>query len=170
APTIAMGSAHCGWLAPETTGCALPPIRLAGQVAAEGVYNFDGRLLLTQAAVQTPAAAPSATVSVQLTWQALQAMTEDYTVFVHLLGPDGQVHGQVDAWPVSGTRATSGWASGEIINDPYTIRVEPDAPPGEYQVEIGLYLLSTGERLPVLNADGEPVDDHVLLAGLRVGP
>ena len=43
-----------------------------------------------------------------------------------------------------------------------------DAPPGAYQVEIGLYLLSTGERLPVLNANGVPVDDRLLLPGLQV--
>jgi hypothetical protein len=151
-------------------GCALPPIRLAGQAATEGAYNFDGRLLLTHVGLETASAAPGGMVNVRLRWQALKSMVEDYTVFVHLLGPDGLVHGQVDAWPVSGTRATSTWAPGESIDDLYTVRVDPDAPVGEYKVEIGLYLLSSGERLPVLNADGEPVADRVLLAGLHIGP
>jgi hypothetical protein len=97
-------------------------------------------------------------------------MAENYTVFVHLLGPDGQLHGQVDAWPVSGTRATSTWAPGEAIDDHYSVRVDPDAVAGAYQVEIGLYLLSGGERLPLLNRNGEPVADRVLVPGLEIGP
>jgi hypothetical protein len=168
--TLGAGPARCGWLAPVTAGCALPAIRLAGQAAVEGAYNFDGQLLLTRAELQTPSAAPGGTVDVRLNWQALRAMADDYTVFVHLLGPDGQVHGQVDAWPVSGTRATSTWSSGESIDDPYTIRIPSDAPAGNYQVEIGLYLLSTGQRLPLLNAEGSPISDHVLLPGPRITP
>ena len=162
---ITTDPARCGWLAPESMGCSLAPIRLAGQAAAEGAYNFDGKLLLTQATLQTPNAAIGGTVAVQLSWQALQTLDEDYTVFVHLLGPDGQVHGQVDAWPVSGTRATSTWKPGEAIDDFYSVRVDANAPRGEYQVEIGLYLLATGERLPIRNVDGEPTSDRVLLAG-----
>jgi hypothetical protein len=49
-------------------------------------------------------------------------------------------------------------------------RVGPDAPPGAYQVEIGLYLLATGQRMPILNEAGEIVADRVLLDGLRIGP
>jgi len=43
-----------------------------------------------------------------------------------------------------------------------------DAPPGAYRVEAGFYLLATLERLPVLDADGAPVDDKTLIAGLTV--
>ena len=41
-------------------------------------------------------------------------------------------------------------------------------PPGEYAVHVGFYLLATMERLPVLNVEGTPVDDHALLTGLTV--
>jgi len=169
-PLTGLTPSVCGWLRPATQSCALPPVRLAGEAAAEGAYNFADRLLLRAVDLGTPTAAPGGQVAVTLTWQGLQSMSEDYTVFVHLLGPDGLVHGQVDAWPVSGTRATSGWTPGEIIRDPYTIAVPADAPPGEYQVEIGLYLLATNERLPVLNADSAPVADRVLVAGLTIRP
>ena len=164
------GPAVCGWLAASARNCPLPPIQLAGQAAAEGAINFGNQILLNQARLETPRAAPDGSVTVNLEWQALRAIGEDYTVFVHLLGPDGLVHGQIDRWPVSGTRATSGWAPGERIVDPYVIQLPADAPPGAYQVEIGLYLLSTGERLPVLNTDGVPVDDRLLLPGLSVQP
>jgi hypothetical protein len=162
--------AVCGWLALSARICPLPAIRLAGQAAAEGAVNYDNQILLNHARLETPAAAPGGSVSLDLEWQALRAVGQDYTVFVHLVGPDGLVHGQIDRWPVSGTRATSGWAPGEHITDPYIIPVPADAPAGAYQVEIGLYLLSTSERLPVLNADGVPVADRLLLSGLVVQP
>jgi hypothetical protein len=168
---IATGQeARCGWLAPPTDGCALPAVRLVGEAAAPGAINFANLLLLRRAELNTASAPPGGQVAVRLEWQALQTMAEDYTVFVHLLGPDGLVHGQVDAWPVSGTRATTTWMPGEIIADPYLVPVAPDASPGAYSVEVGLYLLATNERLRVLNADGAPVDDRVLLAGLIITP
>jgi hypothetical protein len=143
-------------------------VRLAGQAASADARIFDNQLLLNRATLETPTAAPGGQVQVTLEWQGLRRMTDAYTVFVHLLGPDGLVHGQVDAWPVSGTQATSTWTPGQPVRDPYTVQVPPDAPPGAYQVEIGLYLLSTGQRLPVLNAAGEVVDDRVLLDGLTI--
>ncbi len=162
------GPAVCGWLAPSVQTCPLPPIMLSGQAAVEGAVNYANQLLLNRARLETPTATPGGSVKVQLEWQALRAIGADYTVFVHLLGPDGLVHGQIDSWPVSGTRATSGWAPGERIVDPYTVQLPPEAPLGTYQVEIGLYLLATGERLPVLNPDGLPIDDRLLLRGLVI--
>jgi hypothetical protein len=50
----------------------------------------------------------------------------------------------------------------------YSVQLTPDAPSGSYQLEIGVYLLATNTRLPVLNADGTAVDDRVLLGGLLV--
>jgi len=98
----------------------------------------------------------------------LQTIAEDYTVFVHLVGPDGKLYGQVDFYPVKGTLATSHWMPGQVILDPYTVPLPADAPRGEYTVHVGMYLLATLERLPVLNTDGAPIDDKVVLTGLRV--
>ena len=162
--------ARCGWLAPQTTTCGLPAVHLVGQAAAEGAVNFDNHILLNHATLETLSSAPGGSVNIQLEWQALRAISENYSIFVHLLGPDGLIHGQIDRWPVSGTRATSGWAPGERIADAYSLQLPADAPLGAYTVEVGLYLLGTGQRLPVLNLDGLPVDDRLLLHGLLVGP
>jgi hypothetical protein len=162
--------ASCGWLALSARMCRLPSIRLAGQAAAEGAINYGDQILLNHAVLETTVARPGGSIRVNLEWQALRVLNADYTVFVHLLGPDGLVHGQIDQWPVSGTRATSSWAPGERISDAYAVALPADAPPGQYQVEIGLYSLDTGERLAVLNADGLPVGDRLLLPGPDVRP
>lgn len=45
-----------------------------------------------------------------------------------------------------------------------------DAPPGEYQIEVGLYLLETMARLPATDAAGQPLpDDAALLGTVEVG-
>ncbi len=91
-------------------------------------------------------------------------MATDYTVFVHLLGPDGQVWGQVDRAPGDGQRPTSGWLPGEVLLDRYAVPLEVGAPSGVYRVEVGLYEAATGRRLPVKDANGSPLpDDRVLL-------
>ena len=87
---------------------------------------------------------------------------------MHLLAPNGTLKGQIDVWPKDGTYPTSQWRPGEAFEDHYLLYIDPDAPPGDYQVEIGWYLLETMQRLPVLDAQGQAVDDKVLLSGLTV--
>jgi len=50
------------------------------------------------------------------------------------------------------------------VADEYAIPVAPDAPPGTYVIEVGMYDAATGARLPVRNVEGQPVPgDRVLL-------
>jgi hypothetical protein len=95
-------------------------------------------------------------------------MDDDYTVFVHLVGPDGRLRGQVDRWPVHGSYPTSQWSPGSDVSDPYEIRLDADAPAGEYRVEVGWYLLETMERLRVVDETGEPVADSYVVGRLTV--
>ena len=55
-----------------------------------------------------------------------------------------------------------------MIVDEYAIPVAADAPPGTYRIEVGLYDPLTGQRLPVLGADGTPAADHVILTDGRI--
>ena len=43
--------------------------------------------------------APGETLTLTLTWRALSEMDTDYTVFTHLLAPDGSMTGQRDSQP-----------------------------------------------------------------------
>ncbi|MEE8163698.1 MAG: hypothetical protein V3T92_06805, partial [Anaerolineae bacterium] len=59
---------------------------------------------------------------------------------------------------------TSAWFVGMIVADHYDIAVAPNAPPGEYQIEVGMYLLKTMERLAAVDGEGRRLpDDRVLL-------
>jgi len=108
--------------------------------------------------------APAETVTLTLTWRALTEMTADYTVFTHLLGPDGTMTGQQDRQPVGGRYPTTVWAPGEVVTDVYAIAVAAAAAPGAHRLEVGMYDAETGSRLPV---DGAP-DDAVTLQTVSI--
>jgi hypothetical protein len=105
-------------------------------------------------------------LQVELFWQALDAMSADYTGFVHLLAPDGSIVAQDDHQPRRGFLPTSLWKSDTVIGDSYTLVVPQDATPGAYTLEAGMYDLATGLRLPIAQ-DGKTTGDSQLLT--RVG-
>jgi hypothetical protein len=90
-------------------------------------------------------------------------MDKSYTVFTHLLDSDSRIRGQIDSVPGNGTLPTTSWVAGEIITDRYEIAVHSDAQPGRYVLEIGFYDADTGQRLSVVNQEGQRLDDKVLL-------
>ena len=99
-----------------------------------------------------------------LYWQPLTPIREDYTVFTHLLGPKGVLLAQVDRQPLQGRVPTSHWLPGGIYADRFDMPLPPNIPAGEAQLEVGLYQLTTMERLPVVPADGQRLPgDRVLL-------
>ncbi|MCS7178977.1 MAG: hypothetical protein N0A03_06860, partial [Anaerolineae bacterium] len=106
---------------------------------------------------------PGETFPLTLYWQADALIPSSYTVFVHLLGPDGRIYAQQDSVPVGWTRPTTGWFPGEFIRDEYRLTLDPAAPPGEYRLEVGWYDPTTGQRVPVLSAAGTPLGDHIML-------
>lgn len=160
-----------GWLLPQTDVLSLPPIDVAGRPpTTPGTANYADRILLLGADLGTDTLRAGEGLEVRVRWECLRAMTSDYTLFVQLLGPDGTLKGQIDVWPKDGTHPTSAWREGQVIEDRYLVYSNEDAPPGPYQVALGWYLLETMQRLPVLSAEGMPLDDKVLLSGLTVTP
>lgn len=107
-------------------------------------------------------------VHLTLYWQALSGMAQDYTVFVHLLDEDGRIVGQYDGQPMQGFYPTSRWDVGDTVRDGLDVTVGSSVRQGPLQLVAGMYLQSTGERLPVLNADGQVIKDMVYLGETTV--
>jgi hypothetical protein len=82
-----------------------------------------------------------------LYWRALAETKASYTVFIHVVGPDGVIRGQWDSVPGSGSLPTTGWLKGEVITDSYLVPMAQDAPPWRYTILVGMYDPDTGERL-----------------------
>ncbi len=152
------------WLAPLSEWCPLRPIQVRSAPLAGGpAINFDNRILFLGYDLDRRQLRPGETLELSLTWQSLKRLEEDYTVFVHILDEEQRIWGQEDIGPVHGTYPTSQWKEGEIIEDIHSVRLSYEAPPGEYQIEVGLYLLSTMARLRVLDEEMKVVDDKVII-------
>ncbi len=109
-------------------------------------------------------AAAGGQLDLTLYWRADDVTAVNYTVFAHLLGPfraDGPVWAGDDSYPAQ--TPTSALWPGLTFSDARTLRVPPDMPPGMTEIEIGLYDLETGERLPL--PDGS---DRVLISGVEI--
>lgn len=113
---------------------------------------------------------PGDTLHLTLYWQARRPMDESYKVFTHLLNVDNEIWSQADAFPVDGTRPTTGWLPGEVITDRYDIPVDPDAPAGAYRVAVGMYNPETLERLPAATNGRRLAEDRILLENVQVAP
>ena len=108
-------------------------------------------------------------LTVELYWQARRRIPVNYTVFVHMLGPfnpatGGPVWAQDDSPPLAGGHPTTRWLPDEVVGDRHIINVPVNAPPGEYQIEVGMYDPRTGERLAVPDSD----QGRILLGTIQV--
>lgn len=114
-------------------------------------------------------AAPGDTVRIALYWHTLQALPIDYTVFIHLLGGNGEVLVQEDVQPVQWTYPTTEWQSGEYIRDEHLLALPAETPRGDWWLTVGLYDAETGERLAVRKAAGAVLSERrVMLFRLQV--
>jgi len=119
--------------------------------------------------LSTAEATPGDTVTLTLYWQALVRMDANYTVFTHLLTPDGQLAAGKDTQPLGGEAPTTSWLPGEYLTDRYEWTVPAGAAPGAYAIEVGMYDPVSGRRLPVtLDGTPQPGDRVLLDAALQV--
>jgi hypothetical protein len=83
-----------------------------------------------------------------------------------------QVWDQTDYTPLGGSYPTHlwipKWLPGQTALDPYRLTVPADAPPGDYYVEIGLYAMTSRQRIYQYDLAGDLVGDRLVLGSIRV--
>ena len=126
---------------------------------------FGDKIALTGYSLDRRSLRPGESLQLDLWWEGLTRMAQDYKVFVHLMLPPDAVWAQQDRQPQGGAARTSTWEPGQVVEDQYTLSVPPDAPPGIYDVAVGLYDKDTYDRLQI-NNDDLPI----ILARVRVEP
>ena len=113
------------------------------------VATLGNSLTLDSAEIGNTELIPGGQLSLALRWSAQARPEANYTVFVHVVGPDGKIWAQQDAQPVHGAFPTKQWSAGEEVVDRYVIPLAANSPAGAYQIEVGMYQPSTGQRLKV---------------------
>ncbi len=104
-----------------------------------------------------------------LYWRALGKISEDYTVFVHLVNERGEIIAQQDAPPKNGNAPTSSWGVGQLIVDAHVVTIPIDAPAGSiYRLEVGLYDAGTMRRLEIRDLGDGAIGDTLVIQPFRV--
>jgi hypothetical protein len=115
--------------------------------------RFGGGITLESVEVLDPVSPPGGIVRLRLNWRADSSISQSLKVFVHLFAGEAIV-AQHDGQPMGELRPTNTWQAGERIVDQFAIRLPADAPPGAYQLRVGMYDVNSLVRLPVSMPDG----------------
>jgi hypothetical protein len=143
----------------------------AGEIPNPFGQNFGGQIELAGYRMDRRALRPGETLRLTLYWRAIGRIPSNYSVFAHVRGEGETLWAGQDAWPQQGAAPTSTWQVGDVIVDTYELTLKADTPPGQHDVEVGLYDGPTGARLRVIADDGRLTDsDHVFLSPIRVLP
>ena len=93
------------------------------------------------------------TLAVHLVWLARQPMEESYKVFIHVIDDQGKLLAQTDSRPQHYASNTNRWIPGQVIADRFEVPLPSDAPPGRYQVRVGLYNEADGAAVARVGCD-----------------
>jgi hypothetical protein len=141
-------------LAAEELG-AFPDEPLARFLAADG----EPVAALLQATPLTRSPAEGSYVPFELCWRTLSAPERNYTVLVHLVGPEDQIVGRRQTYPGLGRYPTMAWEARRTFCDRFDLYVDEGLPRSLlYRVEVALRDDEAGERLQAVHADGSPLE------------
>ncbi|HDQ72037.1 MAG TPA: DUF2142 domain-containing protein, partial [Chloroflexi bacterium] len=143
----------------------MPPEEAQTSVPAGPVITYGDAARLLGASVKsygTPlgfheprSMSPGDRLSIRACWTALQPISQDYTVFVQVVGQENERVAERRTYPGLGRFPTSRWPVGKAFCDVYTLRLANWTPTPElYTVIIGLYDDEAEHRLPAHTPDG----------------
>jgi hypothetical protein len=134
-PELIVGEEWGGLLRLDGIGVAAAP-------AGERYEGVEGSL------------AAGTSLRVELLWETLQEMDENYSVSVRALGKDGRVVGQHDSWPADGHRPTSVLQAGQRFRDVHYLTLGETVEAADLALQIGVYDAES-EDGSLLTGEGE---------------
>ena len=147
-----------------------------GEWSGEPV-DFGGAVTLLGSRWAAGSVRPGETAELLTFWQVTDpgkvgplvppAFETDVVLFAHVLDGAGNIMSQQDVLDAP----SWSWQTGDFFVQVHTIPVPEDSPPGSYVVIVGIYDRTSGDRLPVLDAEGDIVDTRAFVVPLTVdGP
>lgn len=97
---------------------------------------------------------PEEYVCIQMGWIMRHPTEQDWTLFVHLVSPDGVIVGQRDIYPAGGKMATSDLQRNRVWGEQIAVWIPATAyAPQKLEIRYGWYNQQTGERMHLQNGD-----------------
>ena len=133
-------------------------------------YEWGHKLGLLEYELDRTTLRPGESFKLGLRWQALEAMGEDYAVTIQVLDAAGNKIAQDDEPLRTRGQPTSAWRVGTTMKDTRTVQISPSAPPGVYEIRVGVYDFDTKRNLLPSHA-GETLNPGLVpVWKLRVTP
>ncbi|MDK3159347.1 glycosyltransferase family 39 protein [Kamptonema cortianum] len=130
------------YAAPETVTASRSQLAQFRQPADTGTIS------LVETRILTPEVRPETYAELEIVWQIDEPLKEDWSLFVHLVSPEGVTVAQRDVLPGQGRLATSELAASYAWRNPVSVWLPSNVyAPNELTVEMGWYHAATGQRL-----------------------
>jgi hypothetical protein len=131
--------------------------------------NLGDEVRLLGYDISSESVVPGGTLEVTLYWEAQRRSHEDYSVFLHL----DDLRPNYVSWSTSEELSpadlpTSSWVTGFYVSDHHVLNISRETPPALYVLRAGMYRPDSGERLSVLDEEGNTLSDSIELARIRV--
>jgi hypothetical protein len=103
-------------------------------------------------------------------WRVDATPQRDGVLFLHVMGPSGQLVSQDDNPPLvnGNARSTLTYRAGDGIDQLHRIELKPDLPAGEYTLYAGIYDREGGARWPAQQGGQPAVNDLVKLGAFTL--
>lgn len=103
-------------------------------------------------------------VRVDLQWRSNAERLASDAVLMHVIDQStGALVADGDHQPVYDNHPFDRWQKGEIVLDSYWVALPKNAPPGTYQIRVGLYDRTTGVRRPITDPRNDAGGDSLML-------
>ncbi len=147
----------------------LQPLEPPAFTMLDHTFGGDGWLVQLTGVNEQTRAAPGSRVPVTLRWQGQGPSLRDLTVFLHVRDPQGNIVAQHDSMPTwFGVQPTSQWQPDQTVLGAHSVALPANLKPGVYDLVAGWYYWETLERLALLDGEGLPAGDGVVIGKLEV--
>jgi hypothetical protein len=115
---------------------------------------------------------PGEALQVTFYWRVLARTPDNYTLGIHILGPNLEDYGELNTYPGQGRLATSRWEPGTLFRETAWVVARPTGPlPSLGRVSVALFPSDTPlEGLPAFDEQGQPLGGSIIFGRLRLSP
>jgi hypothetical protein len=99
---------------------------------------------------------PGEPLRLALDWRVMEPVDDSVVVFAHLVYGGGQLVAQRDAVPGNGLFPVEDWEPGELVRDQFALLLPAELPAGAYEVQVGIYDPTSGQRFFVTGPEAGP--------------